>query len=104
MGINSNMASREVCDLIFVDYATKKPFLNLDYANVTTTELTGESLFAYGGKGPVSYTHLWNEYGYKYIEYNVTGTSQKNGVISLADRQPPRLRALFRPVAAAIQK
>ena len=51
MGINSNMASREVCDLIFVDYATKKPFLNLDYANVTTTELTGESLFAYGGKG-----------------------------------------------------
>ena len=51
MSLNSNMASREVCDLIFVDYTTKKPFLNLDYANVTTTELTGESLFAYGGKG-----------------------------------------------------
>ena len=48
---NSNMASREVCDLIFVDYATRKPFLNLDFANVTTTELTGESVFAYGGKG-----------------------------------------------------
>lgn len=48
---NSNMANREVCDLIFVDYATKKPFLNLDFANVTTTELTGESVFAYGGKG-----------------------------------------------------
>lgn len=45
------MANREVCDLIFVDYATKKPFLNLDFANVTTTELTGESVFAYGGKG-----------------------------------------------------
>jgi len=45
------MANREVCDLIFLDYATKKPFLNLDYANVTTTELTGESIFAYGGKG-----------------------------------------------------
>ncbi|MBD5537885.1 MAG: hypothetical protein HDQ99_19980, partial [Lachnospiraceae bacterium] len=40
-----------VCDLIFVDYATKKPFLNLDFANVSTTELTGESVFAYGGKG-----------------------------------------------------
>ena len=48
---NSNMANREVCDLIFLDYATKKPFLNLDYANVTTTELTGESTFACGGKG-----------------------------------------------------
>lgn len=48
---NPNMANREVCDLIFVDYSTKKPFLNLDFANVTTTELTGESVFAYGGKG-----------------------------------------------------
>lgn len=48
---NTTMANREVCDLIFVDYATKKPFLNLDFANVTTTELTGESVFAYGGKG-----------------------------------------------------
>ena len=45
MGLNSNMANREVCDLIFLDYATKKPFLNLDYANVSTTELTGESVF-----------------------------------------------------------
>lgn len=45
------MANREVCDLIFVDYSTKKPFLNLDFANVSTTELTGESVFAYGGKG-----------------------------------------------------
>ncbi|MBD5476389.1 MAG: hypothetical protein HDR17_10510, partial [Lachnospiraceae bacterium] len=45
---NPNMANREVCDLIFVDYATKKPFLNLDFANVSTTELTGESVFAYG--------------------------------------------------------
>lgn len=48
---NATMANREVCDLIFVDYATKKPFMNLDFANVSTTELTGESLFAYGGKG-----------------------------------------------------
>ena len=48
---NHNMTNREVCDLIFVDYATRKPFLNLDFANVTTTELTGESVFAYGGKG-----------------------------------------------------
>lgn len=41
-----NMANREVCDLIFMDYKTKKPFLNLDFANVSTTELTGESTFA----------------------------------------------------------
>ena len=25
---NVNMTNREVCDLIFVDYATKKPFMN----------------------------------------------------------------------------
>lgn len=48
---NQNMANREVADLIFYDYKTKKPFLNLDFANVTTTELTGESTFAYGGQG-----------------------------------------------------
>lgn len=51
MSFNSTMASREVCDLIFVDYSTKKPFLNLDFANTSTTELTGESVFAFGGKG-----------------------------------------------------
>lgn len=51
MGINSAMANREVCDLIFVDYNSKKPFLNLDYANTSSTELTGETVFAYGGKG-----------------------------------------------------
>lgn len=48
---NPNMTNREVCDLIFVDYLSKKPFLNLDFANVTTTELTGETVYAYGGKG-----------------------------------------------------
>lgn len=48
---NPNMGNREVADLIFVEYATKKPFINLDFANVATTELTGENVFAYGGKG-----------------------------------------------------
>ena len=51
MGMNSNMANREVCDLIFKDYNKKTPFLNMDYANTSTTELTGETVFAYGGKG-----------------------------------------------------
>lgn len=51
MGLNSTMANREVQNLIFMDYNTKKPFLNLDFANTTTTELTGETMFAYGGKG-----------------------------------------------------
>ena len=47
----NTFANREVCDLVFVDYATKVPFLNMDYANVSTTEVTGETVFAYGGKG-----------------------------------------------------
>lgn len=49
--MSENFTNREVCDLIFEDYATKKPFLNMDYANVSTTEVTGETVFAYGGKG-----------------------------------------------------
>lgn len=48
--MGNTFANREVCDLIFEDYATKKPFLNMDYANVSTTEVTGETVFAYGGK------------------------------------------------------
>lgn len=51
MNQNSTMANREVCDLIWLDYLTKKPFMNMDFANVTTTELTGETVYAYGGKG-----------------------------------------------------
>lgn len=51
MSVNTRMANREVCNLVFVEYASKKPFLNVDYANVSTTELTGESVYAYGGWG-----------------------------------------------------
>lgn len=51
MGFTDQMANREVCDLIFEDYKTGKPFLFMDYANTNTTELTGETVFAYGGKG-----------------------------------------------------
>lgn len=51
MSIQNNFASREVCDLIFYDYATDKPVLFMDYANTTTNGLTGESVFAYGGMG-----------------------------------------------------
>lgn len=48
---SNNFASREVCDLIFYDFATKKPVLYMDFANTTTVGLSGESVFAYGGKG-----------------------------------------------------
>lgn len=46
-----NMANREVCNAIFRDYATKRPVLYVDYANTTTTEITGENTPAYGGWG-----------------------------------------------------
>lgn len=45
------MANREICDMVFVDYKTKEPFLFCDYANTSSQELTGENVFAYGGKG-----------------------------------------------------
>lgn len=49
--MSQTFANREVCNLTFCDYQTKAPFLNVDYANTTTTELTGESVYAYGGQG-----------------------------------------------------
>lgn len=39
---SKQMANREVCDLIFEEYSTKKPFLFCDYANTSSVELTGE--------------------------------------------------------------
>lgn len=49
--INPNMTNREVCDVMFVKYKTLIPVLDMDYANVTTTEVTGETVYAYGGQG-----------------------------------------------------
>lgn len=51
MNNNTTFANREVCDLIFVEYKSRKPFLNLDFANTTTTEMSGEVVYAYGGEG-----------------------------------------------------
>ena len=82
---NQNMANREVCDLIFVDYSTKKPFLNLDFANVTTKELTGENIITqptteiieYGTKVPdssgVVKTKSGSEMGYLTLS-DISGT------------------------------
>lgn len=46
----TRFANREVLEAVIVDYATKKPFENFDYANVATHEVTGEAVYAYGGK------------------------------------------------------
>lgn len=62
MGI-PNMANREVCNAIFCDYKTKKPFLNMDYANVSTAEMTGESVYAYGGWGHPKRVTFFGERG-----------------------------------------
>lgn len=51
MPINPKMANRECCDLIFCDYVTGAPFLKVDYAQTTTTDLTGEVTYATGGRG-----------------------------------------------------
>ena len=49
--MGKTMANREVADIILYDYATGKPFLNIDYANMTTNEHTATSVYAKGGKG-----------------------------------------------------
>lgn len=48
---NANFANREVADLILSDYATKKVFLNVDWANVTSTSFEADRVFATGGQG-----------------------------------------------------
>ncbi len=49
--MGKTMANREVADLVLYDYTTGVPFLNIDYANVTTNEHTATSVYAKGGKG-----------------------------------------------------
>jgi hypothetical protein len=51
MTFNPNMANRETANLVFLDYKTQVPFLNLDFANVTTTDLGASRVFAKGGQG-----------------------------------------------------
>lgn len=48
---NANFANREVADLMLVDYSTKKLFLNVDWANVTSTSFEGDRVFATGRPG-----------------------------------------------------
>lgn len=56
-------ANREVCNLIFCDFATQKPIHNLDYANATSQELTGEQVYAYGGQGHPKRVTFYGEKG-----------------------------------------
>lgn len=46
-------ANRDVCDVSILDYVTQKPIMYIDYANATSTDLTGENVYAYGGHGHV---------------------------------------------------
>lgn len=57
------MSNREVCNVVFCDYKTKAPFLNVDYANVSTAEMTGESVYSYGGWGHPKRVTFFGERG-----------------------------------------
>ena len=35
MAMNPNMANREVMNLVLLDYKTKVPYMNIDFANVS---------------------------------------------------------------------
>lgn len=51
MAFNPNMANREVMNVVLLDYKTKVPFLNVDFANVSTTNFTANRVYAKGGYG-----------------------------------------------------
>lgn len=44
-------ANRDVSNLIICDYNTGAPYISFDYANVSTADMTGEVVYAYGGQG-----------------------------------------------------
>ena len=56
-------ANREVCNLTVCDFATQRPIHNLDYANATTQEVTGEQVYAYGGQGHPKRVTFYGEKG-----------------------------------------
>lgn len=51
MSFNPNMSNKDVANLVFLNYSDKKRFLDLDYANVTTTGLEATREYATGGQG-----------------------------------------------------
>lgn len=51
MSKNPNFSNREVADLILSNYANRKVFMNIDWANVTSTSFEAERVFAKGGQG-----------------------------------------------------
>ena len=51
MAMNPNMANREVMNLVLLDYKTKVPYMNIDFANVSTTNFTANRVYAKGGWG-----------------------------------------------------
>ncbi len=51
MAFNPNMSNREVADLTLINYETKAPYLIIDFANVSTTNISADRVFATGGQG-----------------------------------------------------
>lgn len=73
MSFNPNMSNKEVADLIFLNFKDKTPFLNLDYANVTTTGLQADREYATGGQGaPRRVAFDYNRNGTLTIQTQIT--------------------------------
>lgn len=51
MNKNVNFANREVANMVLINYTDKKPFMYIDWANVTSTSFEAERVFATGGQG-----------------------------------------------------
>ncbi len=65
MAINAmtTFANREVYNLILCDFNTQKPVLNIDWANATSNDITGEEVYAYGGWGHPKRVTFYGEKG-----------------------------------------
>lgn len=65
MAINAmtTFANREVYNMILCDFNSGKPVLNIDWANATSNDITGEEVYAYGGWGHPKRVTFYGEKG-----------------------------------------
>lgn len=92
--VNDLRANRQVCDIILYNYATKKPWLNIDFANSTGINLSGESVHAMAkGRKRISFqdpmdntmTLEFQCFPFKLLSLFSDGTIKTDAVVSIRE-------------------
>lgn len=71
--MGKQFANRDVSNLVIKDFKTGEIFAFIDYANVTAVDMTGETVYAYGGQGhPRKVTFSGDRGGTLRVESQIT--------------------------------